>query len=120
MARSNLLKLARLSTRCARSPFVPRSSLRAISITRNSKPKPLIAARAFSASRCTYKGISPETDNPQPKQPEPHTTGAAEPTEITMEEYHQVSDAYMDNVMAKLEQLQEAREDVDVEFSVCI
>jgi hypothetical protein len=36
-----------------------------------------------------------------------------------MDEYHQVSDAYMDTIVAKLEQLQEAREDVDVEFSVC-
>lgn len=37
-----------------------------------------------------------------------------------MEEYHQVSDAYIDSIVAKLEQLQEAREDVDVEFSVRI
>lgn len=121
MARSNLLKLARVSTRCTRFPLVPKSSLRALSIAQTSKssPLPLTAARAFSASRCAYKGLSPETDNPQPRQPEEHTTNAAEPTEITIEEYHQVSDAYMDNILAKLEQLQEAREDVDVEFSVC-
>jgi hypothetical protein len=37
-----------------------------------------------------------------------------------MEEYHQLSDAYMDALVSKLEQLQEQREDVDVEFSVTI
>jgi len=36
-----------------------------------------------------------------------------------MDEYHLVSDAYMDTILARLEQLQESREDVDVEFSVC-
>jgi frataxin-like iron-binding protein CyaY len=36
-----------------------------------------------------------------------------------MEEYHKVSDAYMDTIVAKLEQLQEQREDVDVELSIC-
>jgi frataxin-like iron-binding protein CyaY len=35
-----------------------------------------------------------------------------------MDEYHQVSDAYIDTIMAKLEQLQEQREDVDVELNV--
>jgi len=117
MARSNLLKLARLSTRCIRSPLTARSSKRALSITQSSKSSPLIAVRAFHASKLVYKGLSPETDNPQPKQPEAHTATAAVPTEISIEEYHQVSDAYMDIVVAKLEQLQEQREDVDVEFS---
>ena len=119
MARSNLLKLARVSTCCIRSPLVPRSSLRALSIAQTSKPSPLTPARAFHASKPAFKGLSPETDDPQPKQPEAHTTSAAAPTEITMDEYHLVSDAYMDTILARLEQLQESREDVDVEFSVC-
>jgi frataxin len=67
-----------------------------------------------------FKGLSPETDDPQPKQPEAHAATAPSPTEVTMEEYHQASDAYMDTIVAKLEQLQEQREDVDVEFSVRI
>jgi frataxin len=120
MARSNFLKLARVSTRCIRSPLIPKRSLRALCITQTSKPNPLTTTRAFHASKPSFKGLSPETDNPQPKQPEAHTTSAAEPTEITLEEYHQVADACMDTIVAKLEQLQETREDVDVEFSVRI
>lgn len=93
--------------------------MRALSIAQTSKPSPLTPARAFHASKPAFKGLSPETDDPQPKQPEAHTTSAAAPTEITMDEYHLVSDAYMDTILARLEQLQESREDVDVEFSVC-
>lgn len=120
MARSTLLKLARLSVRCSYPRVTARSSLRASSIIQFSRPSPVVAARAFHASKPVFKGLSPETDNPQPKQPEAHTATAPSPTEITVEEYHQASDAYMDTIVAKLEQLQEQREDVDVEFSVRI
>ncbi len=118
MARSNLLQLARHSTRCIRTPLPARGSIRALPIIQTSKCNPVIASRAFHASKSAFKGLSPETDNPQPKKPEAHAASASQPTEISIEEYHQVSDAYMDTVVAKLEQLQEQREDVDVEFSV--
>lgn len=38
--------------------------------------------------------------------------------ELTNEQYHEVADLYIDNLVAKLEQIQEEREDVDVEYSV--
>jgi frataxin len=63
------------------------------------------------------KGFSPETDNPPPK-----TAGSGIQTqdaiELTNEQYHELSDWYMDKVVARLEDLQEERADVDVEFSV--
>lgn len=44
-----------------------------------------------------------------------HTT---EPTPLPIDEYHKLSDAYIDTLVAKLEELQEEREDIDVEYSV--
>ena len=41
-----------------------------------------------------------------------------EPAAITVDVYHKLSDAYIDALLAQLEELQEEREDVDVEYSV--
>lgn len=38
--------------------------------------------------------------------------------ELTQEQYNELSDEYMDTMVEKLEELQEEREDVDVEYSV--
>ena len=43
---------------------------------------------------------------------------AAEPTELTIEEYHQKSDAYIDSMVEALENMAEQREDMDVEYHV--
>lgn len=75
------------------------------------------SSRSFASSTAILKGLSPESDNPKPTRPEGHTA-ALMPTEVTVEEYHTISDKTMDEIVAKLEQLQEDREDVDVEFSV--
>ena len=44
----------------------------------------------------------------------PATTAA----DITESEYHKLADSYLDTVVTKFEELQDEREDVDVEFSV--
>jgi hypothetical protein len=41
------------------------------------------------------------------------------PAEITVEQYNELSDDYMNALVEKLEQLQEETEEVDVEYSVC-
>jgi len=74
------------------------------------------ACRAFSTTRTIYKGISPETDNPQPKEAEAHT-GTAHPAELSVEQYHELADQTMDVIVEKLEQLQEEQENIDVEYS---
>ena len=63
------------------------------------------------------KGLSPDSEDPKPKEAEPHVVDAA-PVELSNEEYNQLSDDYMDSIVNKLEELQEEREDVDVEYSV--
>ena len=42
------------------------------------------------------------------------------PTPISPDEYHKRSDAYIDTLVAQLEEMQEEREDIDVEYSVCL
>ncbi len=54
---------------------------------------------------------------PEPKA-EVDSGLANEATELSNDEYHRVSDNFMDELMRKLEALQEEREDVDVEFNV--
>lgn len=75
--------------------------------------------RSFSSTFKAHKGISPESDDPKPREPLATPQGSAAPAELTNEEYHQLSDEYMDAIEAKLEELQEEREDVDLEYSVC-
>lgn len=41
------------------------------------------------------------------------------PAEISIEEYHERADAFMEELVGKLEELQEKRDDVDVEYTVC-
>lgn len=73
--------------------------------------------RPIATSNKLSKGISPESENPQPKILESN----AEPkqaAELTQNLYNELSDEYMDTIVEKLEELQEEREDVDVEYSV--
>jgi len=73
--------------------------------------------RPITISNKVGKGLSPESENPKPKtlesNPEPKQAA-----ELTQEQYNELSDEYMDMMVEKLEELQEEREDVDVEYSV--
>jgi len=126
MARAAISKLLRSSSRHIR-PSAARSSLTA---TRTSFLRPAVlpiapracrassiaAPRSFSTTRPSPKGLSPETDNPQPSEPESHVT-ASGPADITTEQFHEVADQYLEALIAKLEELQEETEEVDVEYS---
>ena len=70
-------------------------------------------------TRIPAKGLSPESEDPKPKTAESNTT-SAKPAALTDEKYHELSDAYMDEVLQRMEQLQEERDDVDVEYSVSL
>lgn len=60
----------------------------------------------------------PDTAEPSPSNPEPEAHKVTAPTDISNDEYHELADRYMDHLCEKAEQLQETREEVDVEFSV--
>lgn len=60
----------------------------------------------------------PETDNPA-KQGVEETRPSVGVAELSDGQYHELADGYLDIVLSKFEQLQDAREDIDIEYSVC-
>ncbi|QSZ31802.1 hypothetical protein DSL72_001371 [Monilinia vaccinii-corymbosi] len=72
--------------------------------------------RPITTSNKLSKGLSPESENPQPKTLESN----AEPKQaaaLTQKQYNELSEEYMNTIVEKLEELQEERHDVDVEYS---
>jgi len=60
----------------------------------------------------------PDTSDPAPAESE-ETHDVTDPTPLPDEEYHERADAFLEQVVNKMEEIQEGREDIDVEFSVC-
>lgn len=60
----------------------------------------------------------PDTHDPQPPNRVEESRVITQPTELEDEEYHTLADEYIDAVNEKAEALQEARQDVEVEYSV--
>jgi len=81
------------------------------------KSKQQFRIQCLSTSHIRPKGLSPETENPQPTERE-EVTDAAVPAELTTEEYTELSDIYMDAIVEKMDELQEEREGIDVEYTV--
>ncbi|KAL5313608.1 hypothetical protein ACEPPN_018029 [Leptodophora sp. 'Broadleaf-Isolate-01'] len=73
--------------------------------------------RSLTTNRTLHKGLSRETENPQPKEPKPNNTASLAPADVTIEQYNELSDQYLDALAEKLEQLQDEGEDVDSEYS---
>ncbi|EMC95074.1 hypothetical protein BAUCODRAFT_47876, partial [Baudoinia panamericana UAMH 10762] len=62
-------------------------------------------------------GLMPDTHDPQPPSTtEPHHD-AKQPTEVSEEEYHEHADRFMDSLHDRAEELQEERQDVEVEYA---
>ncbi|KAJ8059737.1 hypothetical protein OCU04_011381 [Sclerotinia nivalis] len=72
--------------------------------------------RSIATSNRVGKGLSPESENPQPKILDSNEE-PKQAAELTQEQYNELSDEYMDAMVEKLEALQEEREDIDVEYS---
>lgn len=67
------------------------------------------------------QGLSPESENPvPPKISDADVKAAPVMTAAPLEdaEYHELADEYLENILAKFEDLQDQRPEVDVEFSV--
>ena len=123
MTRSAAFKLIRGATRQLSTPSltIARSSL-----TRQPRPSLLSRVfylssvhtyRSFSTTPAASKGLSPESEDPAPKEPESHIK-AAQPAELTEQEYHELANMYIDSLVQRMEQLQEESDEVDVEYSV--
>jgi len=61
--------------------------------------------------------MMPHTADPAPPDNEPHHEAGAH-ADLSEEEYHHHADRYMDTLHEKAEELQEGREDVEVDYAV--
>lgn len=99
-----------------------RTPLRA-QISRNciiARPAPItsnaINVRAFQTS-VGRQSIMPDAENPPPKVSESHEEPTAA-TDITTEEFHERADAYLNELVERLEEAQEKDPQIEVEYAV--
>ncbi len=78
---------------------------------------PIPSHRSFHTTPTPLKGITPDSSDPQPNLVGSATT-VGEPAEISDQTYHERADAYINELVSKLESLQEEKDDVDCEYSV--
>ncbi|KAF4339995.1 regulator of mitochondrial iron homeostasis [Fusarium beomiforme] len=119
MSRQIACQASRLASRAIRSSTpVCRSSFRIdIAIPRLST-RSRIPQKCFSTTVSNKRGIMPDTENPaKPLNEAEEIHQSPVVAEITEQEYHELADEYLDNVVGKFEELQDQREDVDVDFS---
>ncbi|TVY90540.1 Frataxin-like protein, mitochondrial [Lachnellula willkommii] len=121
MPPATLLKLVRPSARqltpCTSSLLRAAAPKRTFYHINRSMQTPLQTSRTFSSGKPALKGLSPESENPTPTQPKASPAPAA-PANLTAEQYNELSDAYMDALVAKLEELQDESEKIDVDYSL--
>jgi frataxin len=121
------IPLARGASRVARRIRVSSARSNTVGLVRSLAVRPytpvtyraasLPTSRFLSTTRPSLKGLSPETDNPQPKEAEPQNLASA-PADLTMDEYHKLSDQYLEKLVDKFEALQEQKDEIDCEYSV--
>ncbi|KAK2597962.1 hypothetical protein QQS21_005878 [Conoideocrella luteorostrata] len=118
MSRQGLAQVSKLVAQATCRSTIARSGVRllpsAASHTVHASNR--LPCRALSTSSLRRKGIMPETDNPskQDVAEVPPSIGVAE---LSDSEYHELADSYLEVVLSKFEQLQDAREDIDIEYS---
>lgn len=98
-----------LSTTLLKKPLIPSSSTTQI-YPRYHKQQPLALSHRQSQPRTRTRTFTTTT---------PHLSSTSAPAApLTTDQYHHLSDQYIDTLVAALEEMQEEREDVDVEYSV--
>jgi frataxin len=76
-----------------------------------------ITVKFLSTVSQRQKGILPDAEDPQPRE-SVETVVTTTPADLTDAEYHALADDYLAAILSKFEELQDEREDVDVEYSV--
>ncbi|KAM0343642.1 hypothetical protein ACHAPU_008394 [Fusarium lateritium] len=121
MSRQVASQASRLASRAIRSSApVCRSSFRVASTAYAARLSTSLALSQsyFSTTASSKRGIMPDTEHPAKPLDE---TEAVDPppavAEISEQEYHELADEYLEKVVARFEELQDQREDIDVEFS---
>ncbi|KAG6013579.1 hypothetical protein E4U43_007219 [Claviceps pusilla] len=111
MSRHSITRLSRLlaQTPCRRSRIIVTTPFLA-------HTSPPCRRRAFCLSASQAKGIMPETEHPS-KQDVVHAAPSMGVAPLSDSAYHDIADLYLESVLSTFEQLQDSREDIDVEYS---
>ncbi|KAL2149737.1 hypothetical protein VTH82DRAFT_8389 [Thermothelomyces myriococcoides] len=119
MARSAASKLARVARRGLQSTHsapavLPRISAAPSLLHYTPKAAGSLTARRFISHSSGLNGITPDNKPAKPVDtpPVPKT-----PANISINEYHTLADEYLERLLTRLEELQDEREDVEVEYS---
>ena len=112
MLRTTIVSAARLAQRNAIRGTKLRQLAKAFA-----RVAPAQSTRAFAQSSSPFKGLMPETSDPAPRTTQPDET-ADTPVELTMAQYHEAADNYIEQLVQAFEALAEADAMVDVEYSV--
>ncbi|CAH0041231.1 unnamed protein product [Clonostachys solani] len=117
MPRTQALQTSRLLMRAARP--LNRTCSRIICRSAVSNPNPATAparlrCNTFSTCSARFKAPTPDTITPSKASPTETTNTVVE---LDIDEYHRIADIWLDNALAKFEDLQDQGEEIDVEFS---
>lgn len=122
MARPSASKVARVvcrnlqATRTPPTALLPRMSAAPALMRPVSAYSAPAEPRRFISTTADRRGITPD-DKARSTVPE-STYVPKTPADISEGAYHTVADEYLDKLLSRLEELQDQREDVDVEYSV--
>jgi hypothetical protein len=92
------------------------STVRAASsfiLTHHYAPTPATLRKTIHTTPTTFQAITPDSSAPSPA-----SSPIAAPANISIEEYHELADRFLNDLVVKLEGLSEHRDDVDVEYNV--
>lgn len=123
MTRQSLSRATGLVARSMRSSslsavrLAPRRSSTAVSSNVVAAAVPF-RSKFLSTTAALPKGILPDSDDPSPPNVQTSAVKAV-PAELSDDEYHALSDEYMDTICSRLEDIAEKNAEVDVEYSVC-
>ncbi|KAI9768550.1 MAG: Mitochondrial chaperone Frataxin [Geoglossum simile] len=81
-------------------------------LTHHYVPTPTTLRKNIHTTPSTLQAITPDSSAPSPTSS--HT---AAPANISIEEYHELADRFLGDLLVKLEGLSELRDDVDVEYN---
>lgn len=116
MFRANMINISRAALRMARVA-APRTTTPMFNVVAITARRNGAGMRPISSTAPRNIAILPgDAKKPEPK--EPTKTAELTPTEITEAQYHKLADEYLEAILGTFEELQDAREDVDVEYSV--
>ena len=116
MFRASMPNLPRVATRMVRIA-APRTTTSLARVVATPAGRLTSGIRAISSTTPRNIAILPGSDKkPEPK--EPAKIAELVPAEITESQYHQLADEYLESILGKFEEMQDLREDVDVEYSV--